>query len=803
LVFVLVLAGVTAILSGRMHACTIAARNYLAHARVLMNSFLRHHPNARTTLLLVDGRPEDGLTVGDRFETLFPQDIGLDPVDLRNMFMIYEVTEMSTALKPALLKHLVDQASEPVVYLDPDCFVYDRLDEVDELASLHSLVLTPHVRRPIPRDGLLVDEQQILWSGIFNLGFVAVTSAAGPFLEWWGERTRFDALRDPPAAHFTDQRWVDFVPALFPHYVLRDPGYNVAYWNLFERPVARRTDGTLTAGGAPLRFFHFSGYDPDDPHVLSTYQGDRPRARLSDHPVVAELCAEYRVALRRADFDGAKYLPYRFETIAGGPIDVIVRRLIREVLLDPQETGKAPPYPFGDDDGRAFVEWLNEPVIRFSGGSVSRLVRGAWRARVDIQFAFPDGLGADAPRFARWAAYDPSFQGLFGHLDRSSNQPRRAPRQSEPAPGLNVVGYFDAELGVGEAGRVMVRAAERAGLPVATHVCRSTLSRQGAGFERPGSSAPAYDFSLFCVNADSISQVVAEFEGVLSRDLYRIGLWFWELEEFPDYGQTTLDCVDEIWVASPFTRDAIARNVKKQIHVFPLPIVPDPPTCLTRGDLGIPEGFLFVFCFDALSVLGRKNPGAVIDAFQRAFPTEGEALLVLKSINGERRGADFERLRGMAGGRRDIQIVDEYWAYQHVGALVQLCDCYVSLHRSEGFGLTLAAAMAQGRPVIGTGYSGNLAFMNDTNSLLVPYDLVNVGPGNHPYPPEGRWAEPDVCAAADLMLRVRADPAWAADVGARGRESVANTHGLDRSASALLDHFDRLVGETMDARLTP
>jgi len=783
-----------------MHACTIIARNYLAHARVLMSSVESHHPDIRTTVLVVDGSPEDGLTIADSFETLFPQDIGIDPVDLRHMFMIYEVTEMSTALKPALLLHLANQTSEPVVYLDPDCFVYDRLDEVDELASRHSLVLTPHVRRPIPRDGLLIDEQRILWSGIFNLGFVAVTSAATPFLEWWRERTRFDAIRDPQSGLFTDQRWVDFVPALFPHSVLREPGYNVAYWNLFERRVARGADGAPTADGAALRFFHFSGYDPDEPNVLSFHQGDRPRARLSEHPVVGELCDDYAVALRRADYDRLHQLPYRFGSIGGGPVDVVVRRLIREVLLDPSEAGAEPPYPFGGDDGRALVEWLNEPVIRFRGGSVSRLVHASHRARRDLQVVFPDALGADAPRLADWARHDPDFQKTFGHLDGSSSR-HRAIQASRTVPGLNVVGYFDAELGVGEAGRLMVRAAERAGLPFGTHVSRRTLSRQHAGFERSDPVAPAYDFTLFCVNADSMAQAAADAEGQLGRDLYRVGLWFWEIEEFPDYGPTAFDRVDEIWVASPFTRDAVAHRVDKPIHVFPLPIVADPPTHLTRSDLGIPEGCLFVFCYDALSVPGRKNPGAVIDAFRRAFPAEGEALLIIKSINGELRGAALQGLRHSVADRRDVQIVDGYWPSQRVAALIQLSDCYVSLHRSEGFGLTLAAAMRQGRPVIATGYSGNLAFMSDTNSLLVPWELVNVGPGNDPYPREARWADPDVRAAADLMRRVRDAPAWAAEVGARGRESVAATHGLDRSAAVLREHFDRIVGETLDARL--
>jgi glycosyltransferase involved in cell wall biosynthesis len=132
---------------------------------------------------------------------------------------------------------------------------------------------------------------------------------------------------------------------------------------------------------------------------------------------------------------------------------------------------------------------------------------------------------------------------------------------------------------------------------------------------------------------------------------------------------------------------------------------------------------------------------------------------------------------------------------------MQLCDCYVSLHRSEGFGLTLAAAMAHGKPVIATGYSGNLAFMDAANSMLVPYELVPVGPGNDPYPADARWAAPDIDAAAELMRRVRREPAHAREMGARGRQSVSRTHGLESSARALLEHFDRVVDATLAARV--
>jgi glycosyltransferase involved in cell wall biosynthesis len=286
----------------------------------------------------------------------------------------------------------------------------------------------------------------------------------------------------------------------------------------------------------------------------------------------------------------------------------------------------------------------------------------------------------------------------------------------------------------------------------------------------------------------------------LSSDLYRVGLWFWEVDEFPHAWRTAFDHLDEVWVASEFVHDAITPHTKKPVRVFPIPIVADSPTYLRRPDLGIPDGFLFAFCYDAFSVPARKNPAAVVNAFKRAFPLEGEAFLLIKSINGTS-GAELDHLRGSAGGRRDIQIVDDYWPRPRMAALMQLCDCYVSLHRSEGFGLTLAAAMAQGKPTIATGYSGNMTFMNESNSLLVPSRLVPVGPGHDPYPPGARWAEPDIEAAAELMRQVRDRPQWAAETGHRGRDSVAKTHGLQRSAEALLGHFDEILVSTLDTRV--
>ena len=146
------------------------------------------------------------------------------------------------------------------------------------------------------------------------------------------------------------------------------------------------------------------------------------------------------------------------------------------------------------------------------------------------------------------------------------------------------------------------------------------------------------------------------------------------------------------------------------------------------------RGFLFLFAFDFFSIIERKNPLGLVRAFTQAFrPGEGPTL-VLKTINGEKRLTDLERLRVAAADRPDIRLVDEYYTSEQKNALLRLCDCYVSLHRSEGFGLTMAEAMGLAKPVIATAYSGNMDFMSHENSYLVDYETSEVPADSDPYP---------------------------------------------------------------------
>jgi SAM-dependent methyltransferase len=229
------------------------------------------------------------------------------------------------------------------------------------------------------------------------------------------------------------------------------------------------------------------------------------------------------------------------------------------------------------------------------------------------------------------------------------------------------------------------------------------------------------------------------------------------------------------------------------VLTFPLPVIAPKPATLTRSDLGIPDDrFVFLFVFDFFSTLERKNPLGLVEAFTHAFPEPGRPLLYLKSINGDRATADRRRLEASIGDRPDIVLADGYVSGERLAALTAACDCYVSLHRSEGFGLTIAEAMALGKPAIATGYSGNLAFMDAASSYLVPYALTELEQGVGPYPAGTVWAEPDLDVAAELMREVAEDPGRARERGELGRAAVAERQSVERAAAFVATRLPEL-----------
>ena len=357
--------------------------------------------------------------------------------------------------------------------------------------------------------------------------------------------------------------------------------------------------------------------------------------------------------------------------------------------------------------------------------------------------------------------------------------------------GVNVIGFFRAEFGQGEAARRMVATLEHAGIPFSTLTYERIPHRQQHPFvERNGAT---FLNNIVCLNAEHLVQFALDNGHDVLRNHYSVGMWFWETNRFPPRFRHALDYIDEVWVASDFVREALTRETTKPVLTFPLPVlVPEPPA-IARAELGLPDdAFVFLFVFDFFSTLARKNPLGVVEAFKRAFPEPGKTLLHLKSINGDRVPADLRRVREATAGRPDIVLSDGYLSADRLAALTALCDCYISLHRSEGFGLTIAEAMALGKPAIATRYSGNLAFMDDESSYLVQYSLVTTDEVVGPYPAGTTWAEPDLDAAAQLLRQVAADPAEAHRRGQRGKALVERRQSIERAAEFLLERVPQL-----------
>jgi len=344
--------------------------------------------------------------------------------------------------------------------------------------------------------------------------------------------------------------------------------------------------------------------------------------------------------------------------------------------------------------------------------------------------------------------------------------------------GMNVVGFLTADLGIGESARCMVRAADAAALPVALVNlklnCRNRLG--DTTYAGRLEDANPYGANVFHIDPP-VARDIDHHHGAHFRDgKYNIGYFAWELPDFPDSWMSSLDYFDEIWCPSNFVRESLALKSILPVLTMPHAIAFERPTgapASLRARFGLPAGrFLFLCLFDLNSYTARKNPGAVIEAFRRSGLAAGDATLVIKVQNADLNGADFEALRDAVRDLPGTVIVSATLSRADVYALEAACDCFVSLHRSEGFGLAVAESMYLGKPVISTDWSATAEYVSHANGYPVRYTLATLAENHGPYSKGSTWAEADVGHAAELMRRVASNPAEGAQLGAAARRTV-------------------------------
>jgi hypothetical protein len=347
--------------------CTIVSTSFVPFARVLASSLARHQDGRRLVALVMD---DEGRLDPERepFTIVRPDDLDhvLPSAEFGRMAVMYASKELATALKPFLLLHLLDEGAPVALFIDPDIEVFAPLDDVVEATAAHGVVLVPHSLAPIPLDGETPTETTIQRYGIFNGGFLGVSRAGRPFLLWLAERLLRDCISAPDQGLFVDQRWLDFVPAYFDHLVLRDPTLDVAYWNLHERDVVW-ADGRYKVGGRPLRFYHFSGYDPTRPDVLTTGSS---RITFARRPNLRRLFDEYAEQLLAAGYADWRPLPFRYNTDGEGrTLEGDRRRLFRAVVKEREAAGAA--LPMSDLEPLSLATWANSDALERSASSAA------------------------------------------------------------------------------------------------------------------------------------------------------------------------------------------------------------------------------------------------------------------------------------------------------------------------------------------------------------------------------------------------------------------------------------------------
>ena len=309
-------------------ACTIVSPNYLPFARTLAQSYLRHHPDHSFFVLLVADVHDKEIFLHEPFNAVLMNELPLP--NIKCLAMRYDLLELNTNVKPTLMKFLLARYElDALIYLDPDIYIYNPLAPILEMFRSSDIVLTPHLTSPLPDDASSPIEREILYNGTYNLGFIGVkrSSESIQMLDWWEARCLREAFSEGRSGLFVDQKWINLVPGIFEGIgICRDLGCNMAYWNLDERTLSCSDAGYLVNETAPLRFFHFSGTDVDDPAMLSK---NTDRFSLKGRPDLAPLFSKYKTEIGQNRLPEKDSIPYGFDLFSDGST---VTRLQRRIF---------------------------------------------------------------------------------------------------------------------------------------------------------------------------------------------------------------------------------------------------------------------------------------------------------------------------------------------------------------------------------------------------------------------------------------------------------------------------------------
>lgn len=819
-----------------MDACTIISRNYIPFARTMIKSYRKYHPEGRFFVLLLD-KPE-GLDLSkEPWETVFAEDLGMG-TELDTLRMLYSAYEMSMSLRPAFMLHLMRKKnSERLLFLDSDLYFTGRLHEADQWLNDHALSICVSIREPLPDDNCHPSDKDFILAGSLNGGFVLARRCEETerTMEWLDGKLRKEGYYRPYEGLFGDQKWLDlWVSFCDTLGVIKQKGWNVSHWNIHERPLTKKND-IIFAGDEPMAFYHFSGFRMEDENVISAHQN---RYRLDDQPVLAELLQEYRSELTKNDYGSWKKIPYLYDLFENGVrISETVRRCYEET-----QGPRTFPKPH-DVRSKNFYHWIMHPV--FPGSPITNLHLSIWRMSLHAKARFPDPISKNRDDFAYWIlterkrelSLDPELTHRLSTIDLRKKKVRvslkfltglrhafwpyqkltRAvkkiigkklfyrlkPRSdgvlgypyfrlqiTEKRPhGVTVISAKGAENGVGQAARDLVKALDKANIPHEHIDSRTAPGRQD--IVTPLKRLFWYDTIVIAGGAQEIGDIVQCTELVIGSEQRIIAALPWESSKFPKKYASGFDLFSEVWAPSTYSADILKQYVNAPVTVMPYVVDVTGKRALDRTAFGLAkDSFLCLFVFDFYSFVERKNPEAAICAFREAFGDDPKAELLVVGSHADDFPTERNRLRKMIAGFKNVKLHETYLPRPVLLGLIGGSDCYVSLHRSEGFGLTIAEAMALAVPTVATAFGGCTDFLTVDTGFPVAFTPMTLESNVGPYEKGTVWGEANITDAAHTLKYIRGDRAKALVKAAHGSFVIREQYGtakIGSLVSAIID----------------
>ena len=774
---------------------TICSGNYFPYARILFSSLKTYHPEASLFLCLADTL-QPGIELGIAGVEVIPADV-LDIINFTDFAFRYDIMEFNTAVKPFVMQWLMEVRNfEEIVYLDPDIELFAPMTPVFEaFAGGANFVLTPHLTAPA-EFGEFPDDIGIMKAGVYNLGFIGVKNSLDgiSFLHWWGRRLRFQCINQQDKGIFVDQKFIDLLPAFHDNVaILRHLTLNVAYWNLDQRELTK-TDDKWSVNGKPLIFFHFSGVDVKQPYRLSKHT-TRFNGNLT--PALQEIVTQYIDKLVKYNYGIEPYSGYGYGKFSNGvAISTIIRRCYRN---------RAEPWL--DNPFTTFIDYLNQPSTESLHSSlwlITNLMHYIWLQRTDLQQAFNLQQATGRLNYCNWFVQRAAVEyGIDRHftipiVENISQHYLRQIQASVTEERVCVIGYLKAETGVGHAGRMVASSLKDVGVRVKGYnISLNVMARQIVesvdDILTQKIDAP---IQIYNINGDQLGLVRNHLKRQ-AKTAYKINMPFWELNTFPQTWINNYREINEIWAASRFIQAALQT-------VLPVPVLWMPPAVTitkfkpySREYFQLPkETFLFHYNFDFSSFATRKNPRAAIAAYRLAFRNSKSAThtaLIIKTRGYDPDGKALAELEELTADDSDIYIIDRELSYDETLALMNCCDCYVSLHRSEGFGYTPAEAMLLKKPVIATDYSGTKDFITSDTGFPVNCKLIPVRENEYPFWQNRVWAEPNISHAAWLMQQIINDEQNTRKIARQGKQKILTEYSLENIGKRYQKRLKHLV----------